>query len=1806
MTRSVATVWAILTAPGRRRSLLRRSAPIWFGLIVTAGSMVPPPPEPGLLPQIAKIPVTFAGYPCSSHSGEWTTFTGHLSNSSGTLLSESTSGDVYGRISNVDREWQASPGCGYYRYDGIIWATTDDTTHLRVDWGALSGDAQPCLYFLNSADYIHANSGACPGSPTTARLVATLTPEGTYHNDGALDDSGAFALSHADCITWYNAEVVKTGASTSVTSGEPGANCGNKQIDNTSETQSLVFDGTAPTISFSYPAAGGPVGVPSASAAVTFSATDALAGFSGTDDWTLTRETATWSGSVCGTFAADSGTKATVNGTTNAANQVSSQGLQLNKCYRWKLTATDKNGNTASTITSGSIRTDTSGVLGDQPQFGMESWDLGGGDTLAVSTGSGNLRLTHPIVSLPMVGGTFDLAASYNSHDTASIGMGPGWRLNVQRRLTVNGDGSVTLTDSDGSRHTFTSPTGSPTVTYTRPATLYATLTRDTAATPDRFTLTYRDQSVDIFDEDITGTGLLKQVKDRNGNTTSIAYTAGTANISTITDPSSRTVAFTWTGSNLTQIVDWANVSSGIVQTSGSGNRTHRFFYDGSNNLIGWADPLNTSGSCPSGGSHLTCLTNTSGFLTAIAKTQTYETFSAGTLGSATRTVSTAIAYEFADVASVTDAEAGATTFTHAATGATTVTRPGTPASATTYTLVSATDAYGRIGSVKRKLGAAQVETATTYNATYPIEAAAITENKGGGALERTTNYTYQASSLALVSRLDEPLDGTYRRYSDFTYNANNDVTSKNVYSTDAATDHTETRYCYTTSGCSTSATDLLLRSMIENYVDGTAGGSNGHIEDVITAYTYDAAGQRTRQTRSNYSGSTLLDSAATGWTYDSSGDVTAEIRNYANGSVANPGDDITPNGTTNARTDLTTAYTYDTAGNRVSTADPRRAIETALGTSLGTDDYISRTVFDALNQDVISRLPTTPGISDCGSPPGCREATTTYDELGQVREAADINDLVTATKYDKAGRGLETYEDPAAAAAVTTSVSTYDASGRILTAKDQRQAASASLGYADYDYDELGRVTDVTEAAGSSPDLSSVTHTTYDNLNRRASEEVGYGTGTGQITAWTYDIGGRTTKADDEFTCATTTYDYRDLALTVVEGQASGSCSGSGLRTTTNTYDGKGRLTNTAITAGAGSGDVLAAPTYDAAGNQLSTSATTATVTTASTFTFNPLDQQVAETRSDAGTAVSWTKTNFDAVGNPTDRCVWNSPGPGSELCKVAGSSYTTTPATSSTSAYDARNQRVSLKIPSVGETTYDPAHNYQVAAIYVPTASGKEHQSLYTYDSLHRLTGITQQLCTISTGHSCSGTTSTGSDVYTYDDNDNRTRVNENNGNAGLDQYYCYDALNRLTSRGSTNCTTGTPESYEYDDAGNRTRATLSSPQYFRYSATGQLCEQNTSIGSCPADPNTWQIRYDTSGRTSQWNGWYLTYEGEGRLASACKVSGCATGDKVTMRYDAEGRRVELVTRPSGGSDTTTTFRYQGDAIAQELVAGTVTRTYVTDDGGAVVKFCDPDCSGSNPQYLVTWNGHGDAASIWKIDTTTGALTLANSFTYTTWGAPTTTTHNSIADLGFRFLYVGRGGVAWDNAYGLGLEYMSARHYSPALGRFLQPDPSHRSQNLYSYVGDNPVTKVDPSGLDDWWRTITKIRSTRLVVPWWYEGLQGLTLAGIGMVSSIAAAYFLKKPIDARVTGGTGLAWAFAGSYIGPDIKGGDVFTIDTWEYFDHWEEVTRQYRNGYLLSNRTRFVHKSTCAGLNSLLRASISGKWTPTGARVYVWC
>ena len=77
--------------------------------------------------------------------------------------------------------------------------------------------------------------------------------------------------------------------------------------------------------------------------------------------------------------------------------------------------------------------------------------------------------------------------------------------------------------------------------------------------------------------------------------------------------------------------------------------------------------------------------------------------------------------------------------------------------------------------------------------------------------------------------------------------------------------------------------------------------------------------------------------------------------------------------------------------------------------------------------------------------------------------------------------------------------------------------------------------------------------------------------------------------------------------------------------------------------------------------------------------------------------------------------------------------------------------------------------------------------------------------------------------------------------------------------------------------------------------------------------------------------------------------------------------------------------------------------------------------------------------------------------------------TNHNGYSFVVFG--YNGRDGVVTDNN---GLIYMRARYYSTELKRFINADiipgeiSDSTSLNRYSYVNGNPVSYVDPCGLD------------------------------------------------------------------------------------------------------------------------------------------
>ena len=82
-----------------------------------------------------------------------------------------------------------------------------------------------------------------------------------------------------------------------------------------------------------------------------------------------------------------------------------------------------------------------------------------------------------------------------------------------------------------------------------------------------------------------------------------------------------------------------------------------------------------------------------------------------------------------------------------------------------------------------------------------------------------------------------------------------------------------------------------------------------------------------------------------------------------------------------------------------------------------------------------------------------------------------------------------------------------------------------------------------------------------------------------------------------------------------------------------------------------------------------------------------------------------------------------------------------------------------------------------------------------------------------------------------------------------------------------------------------------------------------------------------------------------------------------------------------------------------------------------------------------------------------------IVTSWTYDPYGKAT---YTGVAQSN-PFLYTGR------ELDGTGLYYYRARYYHPTLQRFIAEDPIgfKGGANIYAYVGGNPISRIDPTGL-------------------------------------------------------------------------------------------------------------------------------------------
>ncbi|MBI3021625.1 MAG: hypothetical protein HYY59_06495 [Candidatus Omnitrophica bacterium] len=174
----------------------------------------------------------------------------------------------------------------------------------------------------------------------------------------------------------------------------------------------------------------------------------------------------------------------------------------------------------------------------------------------------------------------------------------------------------------------------------------------------------------------------------------------------------------------------------------------------------------------------------------------------------------------------------------------------------------------------------------------------------------------------------------------------------------------------------------------------------------------------------------------------------------------------------------------------------------------------------------------------------------------------------------------------------------------------------------------------------------------------------------------------------------------------------------------------------------------------------------------------------------------------------------------------------------------------------------------------------------------------------------------------------------------------------------------------------------------------------------------------------------------------------------------------------------DPTTTFVYDGDGgrVKQVTAAGTTTylgEVFEKDPSGKVTKYVFAGAQriaalAQNPQpgapsALSFYHGdHLGSSNV--ITDQTGAIIEHTE--HTPYGAVAVASSLE-PRASSRFGFTGQREDA-----GTGLVLFPARAYDPALGRFIQPDPfvqapaDPQTLNRYSYVRNNPVNLVDPSG--------------------------------------------------------------------------------------------------------------------------------------------
>jgi RHS repeat-associated protein len=277
---------------------------------------------------------------------------------------------------------------------------------------------------------------------------------------------------------------------------------------------------------------------------------------------------------------------------------------------------------------------------------------------------------------------------------------------------------------------------------------------------------------------------------------------------------------------------------------------------------------------------------------------------------------------------------------------------------------------------------------------------------------------------------------------------------------------------------------------------------------------------------------------------------------------------------------------------------------------------------------------------------------------------------------------------------------------------------------------------------------------------------------------------------------------------------------------------------------------------------------------------------------------------------------------------------------------------------------------------------------------------------------------------------------------------------------------------ENYSYDAVGNILQI-VHQAMNGNWTRTYAYDEPNTSptnnrLTSTTVGALKEPYTYDVHGNMTQMPHLpQLAWDFEDQLASTQRqVVNNAPGETTYYVYDASGQRVRKVTQSGSGTKTKERIYLGGYEVYREYASDGSTATlerqtlHVMDGKRRVALVETNTTSAAAPILRYQFDNHLGSASL-ELDTSGAIISYEEYYPYGSTSFQAVPGAVQVSPK--RYRYTGK-----ERDEETGFYYHGARYYAPWLGRWTACDPQGMvdGTNLYGYVRDNPICRLDPTG--------------------------------------------------------------------------------------------------------------------------------------------